>query len=242
MPATSARKPSRKHVLGVDGCRGGWICARLEVETLAVETAYAEDFRAVLDGPARDAAAILVDMPIGLADAGARACESAARARLAARRSSVFSAPRRPMLAFATYAEANAWGKANGAGLSKQAFNIMAKIAEIDRLVTPADQARIGEGHPELAFMRLGGAPCAYPKRTRQGLAERRALLARAGLAVDDALVAEARRVSSGRAKEDDVLDALALSLAAAARLDGRALRLSDEARDARGLVMEIWG
>lgn len=240
MPATARRNASQSWVQGVDGCRGGWIVARFDLETRRLETVFGADFGALFRST--PAAMTLVDMPIGLAEAGGRWCESAARRLLGPRRSSVFSAPRRPMLAFDRYEDANAWGKADGAGLSKQAWNITPKIAEIDRAITPADQARLGEGHPEVAFARLGGGPCAHPKRIAAGLDERRVILQSCGLAIGDAMIAEARMQSSGAAKADDVLDACALALTAEARLRGTALRLSDEARDARGFVMEIWG
>ncbi len=243
VPATQRRKASRNSVLGVDGCRGGWVAARRILLTGEIAVAIEPDFRAVLKAGA-DAAMIIVDMPIGLTDQGRRACEREARRLLGSpRASSVFPAPRRPMLAFGAYAEANAWGraqgKANGGGLTKQTWGILPRIREIDALITPADQTRLGEGHPEVAFARLnGGRACRHSKRTRDGREERIALLMRHGVADPPALIESAGRA----AKPDDVLDAVALSLTAEARLNGEALRLTDEARDARGLVMEIWG
>lgn len=205
----------------------------------------APDFKA-LRGMA-PAAMTIIDMPIGLADAGRRACEAMTRQKIGPRRSSVFSAPRRPMLAFSDYAQANEWGKrqgkALGGGLSKQAWMIVPKIRDIDAVITPADQDYVGEGHPELAFWRLnGGAPCRRPKREKEGAEERRALLDRAGIA-DAAAHFDALRKRYGRGVAlDDVYDACVLALTAEARLNGEAVRLSDGARDARGLVMEIWG
>jgi predicted RNase H-like nuclease len=193
-----------------------------------------------------DAAMTIVDMPIGLADADRRHCEFLARRKLTpGRTSSVFSSPRRPMLGFASYAEANAWGKAqqqNG-GLSKQAWMIAPKIREIDDVITPADQARLGEGHPEVAFARLKGGPCAFAKRKPEGQRERLQLLKRAGVTNAEDIYLALRAEHGGQAVgRDDVYDACVLALTAKARLENRALRLSDDARDARGLLMEIWG
>ena len=54
---------------------------------------------------------IAVDMPIGLAERGPRACDIAARRVLPrGRKSSVFPPPRRAMLGCADWAEANALG------------------------------------------------------------------------------------------------------------------------------------
>ena len=243
MPATHGRKPSRNSVLGVDGCRSGWVMARRSLLTGEISVSIAPDFKNVIDAGA-DAAMIIVDMPIGLTDAGRRACEQLARRSLGSpRASSVFPTPRRPMLGFSDYAAANAWGKAqgkeNGGGLPKQTWAILPRIREIDDAISPPDQTRIGEGHPEVAFARLNGAKaCVHSKRKREGRKERMALLVRHGVDDLSALIAGAGR----SAKPDDVLDAIVLSLTAEARLKGEALRLTDEARDARGLVMEIWG
>lgn len=202
-----------------------------------------ERFDAVL---AMNAAMTIVDMPIGLADSGRRHCETLARQMLKpGRTSSVFTSPRRPMLAFASYADANAWGKAQQAkgGLSKQAWMIAPKIREIDAAIIPADQTRLGEGHPEVAFARLKGGSCDHPKRTPQGQRERLLLLNRAGIANAEDIYLGLRADHGAKAiARDDVYDACVMALTAKARLDGEALRLSDDMRDARGLVMEIWG
>ena len=194
----------------------------------------------------------MADMPIGLGDEAARACERQARALLSPlRHSSVFSPPRRGMLDFTDYAAANAWGKAQakrlagkeaGGGLSRQAWMIAPKIREADAYMTPARQARIAEAHPEVAFWRLNGAaPCVHSKKTPEGRAERKALLARNGLDPEP-LFRALRKDAGGGAGLDDWYDACALALTAKARLEGAAVRLGDGARDARGLLMEIWG
>lgn len=155
------------------------------------------------------------------------------------------------MLDFDSYAEANAWGKAQakrltgqekGGGLSKQAWMIAPKIREADAVMTPALQKRISEAHPELAFTRLnGGAPCAHSKRTSEGRQERKALLAQSDLH-PDSLFLQLREDASGGVGLDDLYDACALALTAKARSEGKAIRLGDGSRDARGLLMEIWG
>lgn len=249
MPATIRGKAPEDFVLGADGCRAGWVVVRLALRDNAVAADTAPDFATVLQR-AQKARMLMADMPIGLADEGPRACEREARALLKPlRHASVFSSPRRPMLDFATYAEANAWGKARqlaasgaerGGGLSKQAWMITPKIREVDAAISPRDQARLGEAHPEVAFWRLNGEqPCRFSKRTREGQDERKALLKRTG--VDPERLLDRIRDMSG-AGVDDVLDACAIALTAKARLTGEAVRLGDGARDRRGLLMEIWG
>jgi len=105
--------------------------------------------------------AAVLDIPIGLPVSGPRACDLAARRLLGQPRgTSVFPAPLRPMLAATTYQEAQAIRRSiDGKGCSRQAFGIQAKVAEIDRLVRASGATRLYEGHPELVFRELAGAP-----------------------------------------------------------------------------------
>jgi predicted RNase H-like nuclease len=206
-------------VAGVDGCRGGWTVALATLEEI-VEVRVVPAFADVL---ALRPAAIAIDMPIGLADSGPRACDIEARRRLGPRRSSVFPAPLRPMLEANTYQEALAIG-----GLSKQAYHLLPKIREVDALITPRRQRTIVEAHPELCFARLVGHPCRAPKRTSEGRAERQMVVR---LTID--------RPPTGAAW-DDVLDACALVETARRVLSGNVERLGDGTRDAEGLRCEI--
>ncbi|MEO1242053.1 MAG: DUF429 domain-containing protein [Pseudomonadota bacterium] len=248
MPATYGGNKAGAFVLGVDGCRAGWVCVRLNVPDMTTAAFLAPSFAALLAGAGAEAAMIIVDMPIGLAETGRRACEREARKRLSPlRHSSVFSTPRRPMLAFGAYEEANDWGKRQGeeagGGLSKQAWMITPKIREIDDAIAPADQTRLAEGHPEIAFWRLNGEqPCRHSKRASEGAQERLALLKQHGIAAAEKHYEDLRRENGAGIGRDDVYDACALALTAKARLDGSAIHLTDGRKDARGLVMEIWG
>lgn len=208
-----------------------------------MSVAIADSFGALLDGPLASTLTIAVDMPIGLPELPGRACEREVRQAIRPRHSSVFSAPLRGMLGLGAYEEANAHGKARGAGLSKQAWAITPKIREIDALMTPALQARIIEGHPEFAFTRLGGRPCACAKRRPDGQAERLKILSDHGVDAGALLrAARARHPFKRTFADDDLIDACAMALTAEAKLANKAWRKGDGARDARGLAMEIWG
>jgi predicted RNase H-like nuclease len=210
--------PLDVRVAGVDGCRGGWVVAtddRLFV---------ARNIHEVL---ALDVAVIAIDMPIGLPDAGPRACDVVARRRLGPRRSSVFATPVRATLAATDYPDALARHRAaDGRGLSKQAYNLLPKIREVD---AHAADPRLHESHPELAFARLLGHPAAHAKRSPSGRAERLAAL---GLTAISRLPGAAA---------DDVLDALALVHTARHIAAGTGERLGDGARDARETTMAVW-
>lgn len=233
-PAT--RRPAR--VGGVDGCRAGWVLVDAPVRpggpsTVRVEPAFAA-IVALVDAGVLDL--VGVDMPIGLPDAGPRACDLAARARLGARRSSLFPTPPRPLLAATTWTEALAISRAvDGKGLSKQAFNILPRIAEVDAAITPAHQAHLFECHPESCFVTLAGTPLTTTKRSAAGRAERVELLLPHFPDVADHLADRPRGT-----QPDDVLDAFAVAAVARRHRRGEALVLGDGARDARGLRMQL--
>jgi len=223
-------------VAGADACRGGWCVVTLPVEGEATVE--------VVDRLAKIAArqakgrlgAVGVDIPIGLSDGPPRKCDVEARALLGDRRSSVFPAPVRAVLGARSYEAALARSRAaSGVGLSKQAWNLVSKITEVDRLLDPTRQGRIFEVHPEVAFARLHGVPMAHPKKGRPGRDERLAVL-RPHVPAIDALVAK----PPPGAAADDVLDAAAVAVTARAVLAGQDRRLGERRHDAKGLVMEI--
>ena len=206
-------------VAGVDGCRAGWAVALANCDEI-LDVRVVPTFADVL---ALRPSAIAVDMPIGLAETGSRACDIEARRRLGPRRSSVFPAPLRPMLEADTYQAALAVG-----GLSKQAYFLLPKIREVDALMTPRRQGTIVEAHPELCFAHLLDHPCRAPKRTPEGRAERQTVVS---FTID--------RPPTGAAW-DDVLDACALVETARRLVNGGVERLGDGARDRKGLRCEI--
>src|SRR5262249_10923158 len=108
-------------IVGVDGCRGGWIVAERDAVTVIDR----------LEPLVADAAisAIGVDMPIGLPDVWGRSADVAARRFLGRRASTVFPTPPRPLISSTTYEEANARRRETyGRGLSRQTFNLFPKI------------------------------------------------------------------------------------------------------------------
>ncbi len=130
----------------------------------------------------------------------------------AARTSSVESL-RPPALAaldLGDYAAANAWSKrTTGHGISKQAWMLVPKIAEV-RAFVRGSGTTVHETFPELSFRALnGGVPLSHAKRTWTGLAVRLRLLAAAGIE----LPAEAGE--AGGVAADDMIDAGALAWSA---------------------------
>ncbi|WP_226574124.1 DUF429 domain-containing protein [Acuticoccus sediminis] len=232
-------------VYGVDGCRGGWavVAIRPDGKTNARLAFHADLAHLVSSG-----AVIAVDMPMGLPDRIAgpgRPAERAVRPLLGARQSSVFSIPGRTAIFAGDYAAACASALATSdppRKVSRQAFNIFPMIRQLDALLTPENQHRIFECHAEVAFWRLNGeAPMPTAKRvknvpTREGLAERIALLERHG--IDPALF---DRRPPGMPLVDAV-DAAAIALIARRCARGEATPFPDPpAVDGRGLRVAIW-
>jgi len=233
-------------VAGVDGCRGGWIAVLAPLSGGLAEARLHRTFAEVLETEAR---IIAIDVPIGLPEraikGGRQACNEA-RSRLGARQSSVFSVPARSVLKARSYEDACAINLENSdppRKIAKQTFNILARIAEVDALMTPALQARVFECHPELAFWAMNRErPLIQPKKVKsrpyeEGMQLRRHLLAKAGLEIPEP-PAPVAGINFG---EDDLLDACACAVTARRIAAGAARRLpADPPCDARGLYMAI--
>lgn len=238
---------STGNCVGVDGCKAGWISVGGDGSG-APQIALFPCFGDLLSAFGEDAL-IAVDMPIGLPERvgkGGRGPEAAVRPLLGQRQSAVFSIPSRAAVHAEDYRTACAVAMATSdppRKVSKQAWFLFAKIREIDEAITPHNQRRIREVHPELAFWRLNGeAAMALPKKIRgrinpAGMDERRAVLARHGF--DPGFLA--RQPPRGAAA-DDFLDACACLAIARRLLSGLARPFPDPPlRDERGLDMAIW-
>ena len=230
--------------IGIDGCRGGWIAVSIAAgqRSFAIVPSLAD-----ISGLAE--ARAMIDIPVGLPERGYRACDTQARQMLGVAAPRVFLGARRKLLSFlpedflgaslaergAALAAANAAAKGAGEkGISVQLWNILPKIREVDRTITPEMQDRLRESHPELVFQRLAGGNVLPRKKSPEGRRLRRDIVAAAGFADIELWLSRLRKTG---AAADDLLDACALALAA--REPGGTLRCA--ATDARGLRMEIW-
>jgi predicted RNase H-like nuclease len=218
-------------VVGVDGCKTGWVAVVLRED--APPAAHLLSHIDELTALAPDARAIGVDMPIGLPERGRRAADVEARARLGARRQSVFFTPPRAVLDAPNHAAANeAAMRLTGSGISQQCYALAGKIFELDRWV-PSAPCDVWEVHPELCFAEMMGAPATASKKTWTGLVTRRAALAAAGIDPDGIAIA---------APPDDVLDAAAVAWTARRILAGTARPCPDPPElGVDGRAVAIW-
>lgn len=245
---------------GVDGCPGGWIVVFGRASGDVMPPRVVPHFSDIITAPERPAI-IAVDVPIGLPKQSpekGRLAESAARALLGDRKSSVFRIPSRSAV-YASVALEPADDRTrffhacdiarqtadDGKGFSKQSFYILNKVVEVDTLLRndPSLVARVLETHPELAFVRMnGGVALNEPKKMKSriyapGLDLRGRLLSAAG--VPRALL-DARPPKG--AAEDDMIDAFACFVTAR-RIHAKHARCYPEnpPRDEHDLPMAIW-
>jgi predicted RNase H-like nuclease len=230
---------------GIDGCRAGWLVvlahplARHAQEHQVTICARFDDVLALLPTSAVSA----VDIPIGLLveqQPGGRDCDRCARRLLGRRASSVFTPPTRPLL------DATHYAQVRGHGLSIQAFNILPKIREVDRVMTPVLQQQVYEAHPELAFQALAGHPIQDRKKTVAGREERLRVLETIPspwfYGIRAAFEHVQHTCKRADVAPDDILDAYVLVWTALRIWRAQAQRVPRSPQhDARGLRMEIW-
>jgi predicted RNase H-like nuclease len=221
-------------VLGADGWRGAWVGALLDGRSVTLLSL--PDVAAVLAVP--DVEVIGIDMPIGLSDDGARACDVDARAMLAGlgAAGSVFPAPVRAVLAARDYAHARELSRAATGGRrapSAQTYQLVAAIRALDDALGHPPRDDVVEVHPELAFRALD-ARVRDPKASARGLAQRLSAL-RAVMDVDEALAEAPPGIPA-----IDALDACAAAWSAQRVADGLAKTVGDGSVDSRGRPMRI--
>lgn len=219
-------------IAGVDGTRRGWVAMIKEADAIEARLLTSDEELLALF---QSCAVVAIDTPIGLAEAGPRPCDHHARRFLRKRASSVFPAPLRPLLALRDYAEANRVAcDLQKRGISKQAWAIVPKVAQVDRLLQRHRhlRGRVYEVHPEVSFAAWNEhEPLAASKHSKEGLAARRALA--------EAHFGELPPLPKHVA-ENDLLDALAALWTAERILAGRARELGDARSDLTGLPMRI--
>jgi len=204
---------------GVDGCRGGWIVAteRGAIVTPLLTTGIAST--------------IGIDMPIGLPSGHPRVSDREARTYLGPRRSTIFPTPPRACLHTTDYPTALAASRAAmGTGISIQAFHLLAKIRELDALVTALANPFV-EVHPECSFLTMNEHETLPPKKTAAGAARRAELLT----GVFGGLPSTPRG-----ARLDDLHDAYAVLWSTDRYVRGEHITFGDGELDSRGLPMRI--
>ncbi|MBT4162861.1 MAG: DUF429 domain-containing protein [Gammaproteobacteria bacterium] len=220
-------------VVGIDGCRGGWIAIRDDGDIT-----LAESFKTLLATYSHEK--LYVDIPMGLPAGRSRDLETAARKVLYNRRSSIFPVPCREAIYADDYLKACEINQEHtGRKISHQAWNICHKIREADIVLSeqPRLADRVFESHPELAFQCFKGAGLRHSKKSREGLDERLALLRQTLPHADDWYERALRLYQRKDLARDDIVDALAL--VAVGRTSPQKITGSDDTDD-RGIPIRM--
>ena len=229
--------------IGIDGCKAGWLLVGLSEQGKAgyVLLDTIDELSAYLE----KAQCILIDIPIGLRTRHPeeRTCDRQARKLLSPHRgSSVFPVPSRCALECKDYREALARNReCTGRGITKQTFNIMPKIREVDSYLQRLEsRGLIREMHPEVCFRALNDQqPMRHKKRQQQGFEERLAILNRfvadAGLFIEQVMQQTLRK----QVARDDIVDALVGAVTASHANRLQSIPEHPEV-DETGLPMEI--
>ena len=230
--------------IGVDGCSAGWFF----VEIKPVGTFRCGVVQALHQLVPVERARIFVDIPIGLPDGRReRKCDQEARRVLGEpRRRSVFRAPARAVLDADDYGDANRLSLTEtGTGLTKQAFGILGKCREVDRLLRddPAIRPVIREIHPEICFWAFGGGkPMKHYKKDDAGYRERLDVLKTIRPSASheiETTLSEFKPYGKDVAR-DDAVDAMVAALTATAKAAALRTLPVNPPRDAFGLPMEM--
>jgi predicted RNase H-like nuclease len=244
--------------LGVDRAGGAWLAVGYgggDDPAVGVYNSMADLWADHGDRAER----VVVDVPVGLLDLPesdrpaddrrTRACDDRARAVVGPRSSSVFPAPSRPAVAAAVGGESHeAVSDRNravtGTGLSARARALASAIDEVDRFLRegPGDPEVVVEGHPELCFRAFAVDHLAASKHSAVGVVERmRALRPVPEYGHGDwVTLADRLRDREENAGFDDLFDALALALTAAAPAEAFRRLPPDPPTDDAGLPMQM--
>jgi predicted RNase H-like nuclease len=243
---TAMRESGGLPFAGVDGCATGWLSVEIDHDrhwrvTLLKSTEC-------LAHLVRQTHLTLIDMPIGLpvdGGPGQRDCDREARRRLGRpRSSSVFSVPSRAALTATTYPEALRLNREHvGLGISKQAWNILPRIRQIDNLLReqPDLQTKLRECHPEVCFWALNHRQAmTYNKKCVEGREERLQLLTHFLPQPRQILDYAMHRYRRREVASDDIIDAMVIAVTARLGHDRLTILPSEARHDAVGLAMEI--
>jgi predicted RNase H-like nuclease len=227
-------------IAGIDGCPAGWICLVENLDTGTVSSAlYRSARELVYQTPSP--ALMMIDIPIGLPEAGTRQCDNEARRLLGSRHMTIFPAPIRPALLARTREEASDITFAiDGRRVAHQSWGLYSKVREIDELLRNDISLRyqLFETHPELCFRQWNnGEVIQAGKKSPTGRQARVELI---GEALFTAIRNRHPKVSE--VGSDDIADALAALWTAKRKWQGTAISIPTiPGQDAFGLTMSIW-
>ena len=229
-----------KKIAGIDGSKGGWVCVSgYENNFKELEFEKLKEFN---DIKSKDFNLVLVDIPIGLdidLKKGGRIVDKLARKELLTNKSSIFNAPSRLVLKAKNYEEANKINKNKGMGLSKQSWNLVKKIKEVDDFIRNSNKTIIFESHPEIIFQVMKRDKVSTKKKNDEGIIERRNLLEKNGF--NKVFLERNLSAKDSFYKKDDFIDACSLFWSANRAITKSEVKIpNDIVLDSEGIIMQI--
>ena len=157
------------HLIGIDGYPKGWVGAVLANGQITWRTEPIGNFSRLISG----VGLVAVDIPVGLADGGWRACDAQAKVLLGTARSRVFMTPPRAVIELGLSVPNEkvqlVSREFTGQGVSRQALGLATRVLDVDACLP---DERIIEVHPELSFLAMSGAVLPS-KKSAAGVAAR---------------------------------------------------------------------
>ena len=229
-----------KKIAGIDGSKGGWVCVS-GYQNNFKELKF-EKLKGFNDIKSKDFNLVLVDIPIGLdidLKKGGRIVDKLARKELLTNKSSIFNAPSRLVLKAKNYEEANKINKNKGMGLSKQSWNLVKKIKEVDEFIKNSNKTIIFESHPEIIFQVMKKDKVSTKKKNDEGIIERRNLLEKNGF--NKVFLEKNLLAKDSFYKKDDFIDACSLFWSANRAMAKTEVKIpNDIVLDSEGIIMQI--
>lgn len=229
-------------VVGIDGCRGGWIAAGQRErggEVRFVRLRRLNDLEATFP----DFRLAAIDMPIGLSESDRRAADVESRKFISPRGSSVFPSLIRPVLACSSYERGKDLSLAlTGRAFSKQAWMLKERTIEVDALIDDLNvREKVWEVHPEVSFRLMAGRGLTLSKHCDEGIEFRKILLSSA---FPSGWEHGRSQFKKSEADDHDLLDSLAALWSAWRILEGDAEYFPPKPfqRDSQGRRMVIAG
>lgn len=239
-------KSKEKYVIGIDGCKFGWVAVSLNSKKEFNVTKH-QKFDEIIQLYDK-AEFFLVDMVIGLADKNhPRTLDQLAREKLKPyRTSTVFTPPCRAAVYEKDYLIAREKNKLiTNKSISIQAWNIVPKIKEVDQFLQKNSiySNKIIEAHPEVCFSSLNNnTPMFFKKSIKDGENERLALIDKKCPSAKVFFERNRSFFLKKDVKNDDFLDALCLAITGYIGLEKGLNFLQDEnfRFDGKGLEMRM--
>lgn len=198
--------------IGIDGCKGGWICASIIGAKLVVNR-Y-PSITDIIDAHLK-ADSIIIDMPVGLqSNTDHIRPDTYARQIIRERASTIFPAPCRQAIYAETVSQKYEENeRVLGKKFTPLTVGIIPKIKEVDLFLqnNPHFKNRLLESHPEVCFAILNGRTLLSKKNELDGIHERISILNRFLPTLNVSYISDASK--QFKCMTDDVIDAICLAI-----------------------------